>query len=78
MMAGRAGSTYTWSATTLPNGSAPTFTVNGTNASKNTSVNFDKAGAHIFLVTISDGSLSVTSSVNVTVSQTLSSILVSL
>ena len=47
--------------------SRPTFTVNGTNASKNTSVNFDKAGAYTFLVTISDGSLSVTSSVNVTV-----------
>ena len=44
---GQGGLTYTWSATTLPNGSAPSFTVNGTNASKNTSVTFDKAGAYL-------------------------------
>ena len=30
---GQGGLTYTWSATTLPNGSAPTFIVNGTNKS---------------------------------------------
>ncbi len=73
---GEAGLTYTWSATTKPTGANPSFSVNGNNSAKNAAVTFDKAGAYAFLVTISDGSLSVSSSVNLVVSQTLSSIIV--
>ena len=52
--------------------------VNGTNAAKNTTATVGKAGAYTFTVTITDsGTLTVTSAVNVTVNQTLSSISVS-
>ncbi len=73
---GESGLTYAWSATNEPAGAAPMFTINGTNAAKNTNVTFNKAGAYTFRVTVSDGTLSVTSSVNVTVNQTLASIVV--
>ncbi len=68
--------TYTWSATTIPSGaSAPTYSANGTNAAKNTTATVSAAGAYTFTVTITDaGGLSVTSSVNVAVSQTLTTI----
>jgi hypothetical protein len=68
------GLTYTWS------GSGPagvTFSANGTNAAKNTTATFARAGAYTLTATISDGSKSVTSSVNVTVLQTLTSLRVS-
>ncbi|HEX8323555.1 MAG TPA: autotransporter-associated beta strand repeat-containing protein, partial [Tepidisphaeraceae bacterium] len=74
---GEANLTYTWAATTKPAGSTPTFGTNGTNAAKSSVVTFDKAGSYTFQVTISDGTSSVTSSVVVTVNQTLSSIAVS-
>ncbi len=65
---GEANLTYTWTATTIPNGaSAPTFSVNGTNASKNTTVTFTQAGTYTFTVTLFDGFKSTTSSVDVTV-----------
>ncbi|HMD54064.1 MAG TPA: RICIN domain-containing protein [Phycisphaerae bacterium] len=70
---------YTWSVTSEPNGATtPTFSVNGTNAAQNTTATFYQAGNYTFLATLSDseGNLN-TSSVNVTVNQTLTSIGVS-
>jgi len=74
---GEGNLTYTWQATAEPTGANPTFTVNGTNAAKNSTVTFNRAGAYTFQVTITDsGGLTATSSVNVTVKQTLTSIVV--
>ena len=57
---------------------APTFSVNGTNAAKQTVATFSKAGTYGFTVTIADaGGLTTTSSVNVVVNQSLTSIAVS-
>ncbi|MEI6175759.1 MAG: DUF1566 domain-containing protein [Verrucomicrobiota bacterium] len=71
--------TYTWAATTLPSGAtAPAFSANGSNAAKSTTATFSKAGTYGFTVTIADpGGLTVTSTVNVTVNQTLITIAVS-
>ena len=63
--------TYTWSATSSPAGSDPTFSANGTLLSAVSVVTFNMAGDYTFTATISNGSLSSTSSVNVTVNQTL-------
>ena len=72
--AGESNLTYTWAATGTPP-AAVTFSLNGSNAAKNTTATFSKAGSYAFQVTITDaGGLTVTSSVNVTVSQTLTSI----
>ena len=70
---------YTWTATSLPGGSAqPTFSTNGTNAAQNTTATFNRAGAYTLQATITNTyGLSVTSSVNVTVNQTLSGITIS-
>jgi hypothetical protein len=57
---------------------APGFTVNGTNAAKNTTASFGLSGSYTFTVTIKDsGGLTVNSSVVVVVNQTLSSITIS-
>ncbi len=74
---GEASLTYTWLATNSPAGSDPAFSANGTNASKVSLVTFNKAGNYTFTVTISDGIQSTTSSVNVTVEQTTTSVTVS-
>ena len=76
---GESNLTYTWLATTLPVGAAaPSFSANGTNAAKNSTATFTKAGDYVLTVTIVDGNgLSTTSSVSVTVNQTLTSIEVS-
>ena len=68
--------TYSWAATTLLNGATPpTFLVNGSNAAKNTTAIFSTAGTYGFTVTITDtAGLTATSSVSVTVNQTLTSI----
>jgi plastocyanin len=72
---GEANLTYTWAMTVGPTGAHPTFSANGTNAAKNSTVTFDHAGSYTFQVTITDaGGLSAPSSVNVTVVQTLTSI----
>jgi hypothetical protein len=72
---GEAALTYTWAATTTPSGATPTFSANGTNAAKSSTVTFNRAGSYTFQATIRDaGGLTVTSSVNVTVNQTLTSI----
>ena len=70
--------TYTWSTTSVPAGaSAPTFSVNGTNGAKDTTVSFSQAGSYTFQVTIADpSSLTATSSVTVMVAQTLTAIAV--
>jgi hypothetical protein len=67
---------YTWTTTSMPTGTtAPTFSSNGVNVSKNTTVTFNKFGTYSFKVTITDSNnLSVTSSVTVNVNQSLTSI----
>ena len=60
---GEANLIYTWVATAKPSGSTPLFSANGNNAAKDSTVTFDRAGSYTFQVTISDGSLSTTSSV---------------
>ena len=75
---GAANLTYTWAATTEPNGAAPSFSANGTNGAKATTVTFNEAGTYTFTATITDaGGLTATSAVNVTVAPTLTSIAVS-
>ncbi len=76
---GEANLTYTWAATLLPNGAAqPSFSPNGTNASKNTTATFSTAGNYTLTVTMTDlAGQTIKSSVNVTVSQTIASFAVS-
>src|SRR5207249_10561614 len=71
---GEANLIYTWATTGTP--PAPvTFSGNGTNAAKNVVATFAKAGSYSFQVTIKDqGNLTISSSVNVTVNQTLTGI----
>jgi hypothetical protein len=73
------GLTYSWLATTVPNGIAtPTFSLNGTTAASSTSATFYGAGVYTFRVTITDSSnLSIASSVNVTVQQIPTGVIVS-
>ena len=68
--------TYTWTATAVPSGAAAvTFSASSTNAAQNSTATISKAGSYTFLVTITDPSnLTATSSVTVTVNQTLTSI----
>ena len=75
-VSGESTLTYIWAATTLPSGAtAPIYSVNGTNASKNTTATFSQPGAYTFTVTISDASgLTATSSVSVTVTPTFTTI----
>jgi hypothetical protein len=73
---GEASLTYTWATSGTPP-AAVTFSTNGTNAAKNTIATFTKAGSYSFQVTIEDqGNMTFVSSVNVTVSQTLTTITV--
>ena len=76
---GKAALVYTWTATTIPSGAAaPTFSANGTNASKTTTATFSHAGNYVFTVTLKDtGGLSFATTLAVTVQQTLTSIAVS-
>jgi hypothetical protein len=69
---GEANLTYTWSVESRPNGAAdPTFSANGTNGAKNTSITVNKSGSYSLRVTISDGTLSVTSDVTLIIDFTL-------
>jgi hypothetical protein len=74
--AGETGLTYTWATTgTPPAGVA--FSANGSNAAKNTTATFTKAGSYTFQVTVRDQpGLTATSTVTVTVNQTLTSVAV--
>ena len=66
---------YTWTITSTPAGGSAKFSVNGSNAAQNDTVTFTEAGVYGISVSIVDKSgLSVTSSVKVTVAQTLTSI----
>ena len=48
-LSGEASLTYSWAATALPSGAAaPTFSVNGSNAAKNTTATFSPRPATIF------------------------------
>jgi endoglucanase Acf2 len=72
------GLTYTWAMAGGPAGAQPTFSANGSNAAKNTTVTFNVAGAYTFTVTVTDGTgLSTTSAVAVTVVPTLTTIVLS-
>jgi IPT/TIG domain len=72
---GEASLTYSWVEVSGP--TSVSFSANGTNAAQNTTATFTKAGTYNFQVTITDpADLSVTSSVSVTVNQTLTSIAV--
>jgi hypothetical protein len=74
---GEANLTYTWAMLSGPAGAQPTFSANGTNAAKDATVTFNRAGSYVFRVTITDaGGLSVTSDVAVTVVQTLTRVAV--
>jgi hypothetical protein len=74
---GEAALKYTWAAVSVPAGASPAFSANGTNAAKNTVVSLNRAGAYVFRVTITDAAgQSVTSSVSVSVLQTLTSLAV--
>jgi hypothetical protein len=75
---GQTSLTYTWSVTSIPAGAqGPSFSANGTNAAQNTIATFHQAGSYTFQVTITDpSSLTATSSVTVTVNQTLTGITV--
>ena len=66
---GEANLTYTWSVAGKPAGAAdPVFSVNGSNAARNTTATFSAGGTYTLLVTIRDaGGLTVTSTVDVTV-----------
>ena len=78
--AGESNLIYTWNLVNLPPGNV-SFSANGTNAAKNTTVTFTKSGTYVFKVTITDGGgLSVANSssllVIVSVNQSLTSIVV--
>jgi fibronectin type 3 domain-containing protein len=68
--------TYSWATTMLPVGAAaPVFSVNGTHAAQNATATFSRAGSYQFTVTITDlFGLTTTSSVGVTVNQSLTTI----
>jgi hypothetical protein len=70
---GEASLNHTWTTTSTPSGvPAPTFSINGTNASKNDTVTFFSACTYVFNIRAVDADgLSVSSSVNVTVNSTL-------
>jgi hypothetical protein len=74
---GESNLTYTWTTAGTPPAGV-TFSVNGINAAKNTVATFSKAGDYAFQVTVKDqGNLTATSSVSVTVNQTITSMVVS-
>ena len=73
---GQGNLTYTWATTGTPP-AAVTFSANGTNAAKSSVATFTKAGSYAFTVTVTDaGGAYATSSVTVTVNQTLTTIAV--
>ena len=74
---GEANLTYTWATTGTPP-AAVNFLPNSSNAAKNSTATFTKAGSYSFVVTITDqGGQSTTSTVNVTVNQTVTAITIS-
>jgi autotransporter-associated beta strand protein len=78
-VAGESALAYTWTATTLPAGAAaPVFSANGTNAAKTSTATFSAAGNYVLMATMTNaGGATATSSVNVVVDQTTTSLSVS-
>jgi hypothetical protein len=76
---GESNLTYSWSVISKPTGALnPSFSLNGANVAKNTTATFSDAGMYTLEVTITDdGGLSTTSTVNLQINQTLTSISVS-
>jgi len=76
--AGEAALTYTWAVSTKPAGAPdPTYSVNGTNAAKNTIATVSQGGTYTFQVTARDAqNLTTTSSAPVTVNPALTTITV--
>ncbi|MCU0873460.1 MAG: hypothetical protein MUE50_14055, partial [Pirellulaceae bacterium] len=76
--AGEAKLKYTWTATVTPTGAPkPTFSVNRTNAAKNSTVTFGRAGTYQLTATIADAKgLTVTSPVTIVVTAALTQIAV--
>jgi hypothetical protein len=75
---GEAKLTYTWSITAAPSGGTATFSLNKSNAAKNTTVTFSKAGTYQVCVTITDATgLSTTALKSAIVSSALAGIRVS-
>jgi hypothetical protein len=69
---GESNLVYTWKVASAPQGGSASFSVDGTNAAKNDTITFTKAGTYSFLVTITDaGRLSTSSSLQITVAPTL-------
>jgi uncharacterized repeat protein (TIGR03803 family) len=70
------GSTiYTWLTTAAPAGAVLQYSTNGTNTSNDTTVTFNEAGVYTFVNQLSDsGGTTQTSSVTVTVEQTLTTV----
>jgi hypothetical protein len=73
---GESSLVYTWAVVGTPP-AAVAFSANGTNGAKNVTATFAATGSYTFRATISDGVLSATSDVVVTVHPTLTSIVVS-
>jgi hypothetical protein len=75
---GEANLTYSWTVTSLPEGApAPVFSVNGSNAAKDTVVTFGRAGTYSLSVTIADrGGRQVTDSAEIVVEQMAASMTV--
>ena len=71
---GEAGLTYQWEVTGTPPGLVAFSSANGTNSGKSVTVTFEKAGTYGFLVTAYDGYHYATSTVSVTVGQTVTTI----
>jgi fibronectin type 3 domain-containing protein len=73
---GESNLTYTWSVLSSPAGApSPAFSVNGTNAAKNTTVSFAQAGTYTFRVSLTDpAGLTAASSATATVTPTLCSV----
>jgi hypothetical protein len=76
---GESSLSYTWTATVVPPGAPqPSLAQNATNAAKNDTVSFYRAGTYTFQVIVTNlAGLSSSSSVTVTVNQTLTSLTVS-
>ena len=75
--AGESTLTYTWTTVGTPP-AAVSFSANGSNAAKDTTATFTAAGTYSFLVTVTNiAGLTAASSVNVTVTQSLTQIIVS-
>ena len=75
---GQSSLTYTWSVLSEPTGATVMFSANGTNAAQDVTATFNEAGVYNLEATITNlAGLTATSTVGVTVDQTLTSVAVS-